>query len=362
MIPKKSQKIPKNYNCNFCDYITCHKNDYKKHLQTEKHKNCILEKKSQKNKNYNCSNCNNSYMYLSGLLKHQKKCEHKKNETKMKQNETKNFLEKNSEIFTHYNHNKNNEKNENFLDVLGKVKQNETCPFLYFCDICDEKFNSRSTLWRHKKKCKIEITANKETNCEIDMKKIIIDIMKKNTEILEEVKELAKEPKIINNSTTNSTTNNTQFNIMNYLNNECKDAMNLSDFINELSFSLDDLEIMGTKGYQQSMEDTFIKQLTIMDKTKRPIHCSDKKRKSFYIKDDNIWEKDENNSKIVNGLKKISQKHKNMITIWMNYNKNWSHNERKQDFFNKSVQEVAKYNDSKQINKLISKLTKLSMK
>jgi hypothetical protein len=138
--------------------------------------------------------------------------------------------------------------------------------------------------------------------------------------------------------------------------------MNLSDFINELPFSLNDLEIMGTKGYQQSMEETFIKQLRDMDKNKRPIHCSDKKRKSFYIKDDNIWEKDEDNSKIVNGLKKISLKHLGMLSTWTNYNKNWSYNERKQDFFNKSVQEVAKYNDYKQINKIISKLTGLSVK
>jgi hypothetical protein len=351
-----NKKVEKIFYCKKCDYKTFIKFNYNKHIQTKKH---LDNKKVEKVENYNCKDCNKTYMYYSGLLKHQKKCERKKNETKMKQNETTKKYEKYYSIHSNHNANIYSIKNLHNLQQTKNVKQNETCPFLYFCDICDEKFNSRSTLWRHKKICQTQISYNKEINYEIDMKKIIIDMMKKNTELLEEVKELAKEPKIINN---NNTTNNTQFNIMNYLNNDCKDAMNLSDFINELPFSLNDLEIMGTKGYQQSMEDTFIKQLTIMDKTKRPIHCSDKKRKSFYIKDDNIWEKDEDNSKIVNGLKKISQKHIEILTSWTNYNKNWSFNERKQDFFNKSVQEVAKYNDSKQINKLINKLTKLSIK
>jgi hypothetical protein len=345
---KNSQKVANNFICEKCDYITCRLNDYKKHLQTKKHMDI---KKSQPNNTYNCVICSNMYMYYSGLLKHQKKCEHKKNETKMKQNETKKFYDKTYITNTLHNDNKLNKKNTYNLQQTKNVKQNETCPFLYFCDICDEKFNSRSTLWRHKKKCKTQLV---NSNKELDLKTMFIELMKKNTEILDEVKEMAKEPKIINN--------NTQFNIMNYLNNDCKDAMNLSDFINELPFSLNDLEIMGTKGYQQSMEDTFIKQLTIMDKTKRPIHCSDKKRKSFYIKENDIWEKDDDNTKIVNGFKKLSQKHLNILTSWTHYNKNWSFNERKQNFFNRSVQEVAKYNDSKQINKLICKLTGLTLK
>jgi hypothetical protein len=314
MADKNSQKFPKFFTCNFCDYITSHKNDYKKHLQSKKHDAYNdAYKNSQK-----CKFCNRDYKHRQSLYRHQKNC-----------------------------------------DQTQKLPLNDNGQKMSFLCDCGNHYLYKSGLTRHKKVCKLNnqiIYKEEPTN----WKEMFIELMKKNTEILEEVKEIAKEPKIINNTTNN--TNNTQFNIMNYLNNECKDAMNLSDFINELPFSLDDLEIMGTKGYQQSMEDTFIKQLQIMDKTKRPIHCSDKKRKSFYIKENDIWEKDENNSKIVNGLKKISQKHIKILNSWTHYNKNWSYNERKQDFFNKSVQEVAKYNDSKQINKLICKLTGLTVK
>ena len=85
--------------------------------------------------------------------------------------------------------------------------------------------------------------------------------VEKNDEMMEKIVEIAKEPKT-------SITNNNQFNVMNYLNNECKDAMNLSDFINEFVFSLDDLNLLHEKGYQEAMEQTFIKQLQDMDKTK----------------------------------------------------------------------------------------------
>jgi hypothetical protein len=318
---KKTKKTNKFYTCIICDFNTYKKYDYEKHLQTKKHNNNLLNNKKTKK----CV-CGKSYKYSSGLSSHKNNC----------------IIQKKYTI-------------GNYANFMLTNANLEKCPFL--CD-CGKSYKHKSSFSRHNQICKY-YNGNKE-NINIQhhnneqITSMIMKVLEKNTEILEEVKEIAKEPKIVNN--------NTQFNIMNYLNNECKDAMNLTDFINELPFSLDDLEIMGTKGYQQSMEQTFIKQLRDMEKTKRPIHCSDRKRKSFYIKDDNIWEKDEDNSKIVNGLKKISQKHLGILSTWTNYNKNWSHNERKQDFFNKSVQEVAKYNDYKQINKIISKLTGFTIK
>jgi hypothetical protein len=327
---KKSQKIPKKFHCELCDYNTSHKNDYIKHLQSKKHHDYIAN-----TNDYNCE-CGKKYKYRQNLYRHKLKCNNNKNHT--------------------------NYKNANFMLTNAN---SEKCPFS--CE-CGKSYKHKSSFSRHNQICKYyrrnkNLTTIQNYSNNEHITNMIMKILEKNTELLEEVKEIAKEPKIFQNITNNNnTTHNTQFNIMNYLNNDCKDAMNLTDFISELSFSLDDLEVMGTKGYQQSMEETFIKQLRDMEKTKRPIHCSDRKRKSFYIKDDNLWEKDEDNSKIVNGLKKISQKHLGMLSAWTNYNKNWSHNERKQDFFNKSVQEVAKYNDYKQINKIISKLTGLTIK
>jgi hypothetical protein len=313
MVDKKNAKNAFKYFCEKCDYYSNNKTDYKIHLQTKKHN------VDNANKKRIVCVCGKKFEYRQSYYRHIKVC-----------------------------NNNNNFENANFMLTNAN---SEKCPFL--CE-CGKVYKHKSSFSRHKTECTTKIVIKEENKDNINWKEMFIELMKKNTEILDEVKEIAKEPKIINN--------NTQFNIMNYLNNDCKDAMNLSDFINELPFSLNDLEIMGTKGYQQSIEDTFIKQLTIMDKTKRPIHCSDKKRKSFYIKENDIWEKDEDNSKIVNGFKKISQKHLEILNSWTHYNKNWSFNERKQNFFNRSVQEVAKYNDAKQINKIICKLTGFTIK
>jgi hypothetical protein len=319
---KNEQKRANEFCCKMCNYITSRKTNYSRHIQTKKHLDNNDNKNEQKRAKNICKYCNKTYMYYTGLIKHQKICEHKKK-------------------LSFYDNNDNKQK-------------------MSFLCHCGNHYLYQSGLSRHKQVCNFvksnnSIIMNNKINDENkELKNLIKELILSNKELQEDIIKVAKEPKIINN--------NTQFNIMNYLNNDCKDAMNLSDFINELPFSLNDLEIMGTKGYQQSMEDTFIKQLTIMDKTKRPIHCSDKKRKSFYIKENDVWEKNEDNSKIVNGFKKLSQKHLEILNSWTHYNKNWSFNERKQNFFNRSVQEVAKYNDSKQINKLICKLTGLTIR
>ena len=173
-------------------------------------------------------------------------------------------------------------------------------------------------------------------------------------QLIEENKELARKP------TTNITNN--QFNVMNYLNTECKDAMNMSDFIRDFQFSLKDMEILGTKGYQEAMEQTFVKQLFDMDKTKRPIHCSDKKRKSFYIKDNDVWEKDNNNVKLILSMKDISNVHNRAISKWQQHNNDWLDNDRKHDFYLKYVFEFTKCGHEKERNKIINKLASLSLR
>jgi hypothetical protein len=326
MIKKPPKKTPKIFYCKNCDYTSNNKKDYDRHLQTKKHN----DNNATKNP-YFCF-CGKKYKYLSGIYRHKLECKFIKN--------------------------LDDKKHVAFYATNATYKKPQ-----YICD-CGKIYQYHSSFYRHKKICNfvksdnLIVITSKISNENQQLKDLIKELIISNKELQEDMIKVVKEPKIVNNNTTN----NTQFNIMNYLNNECKDAMNLSDFIDEFTFSLDDLEIMGTKGYQQSMEETFVKQLRDMDKNKRPIHCSDKKRKSFYIKDNDIWEKDEDNSKIVTGFKKISQKHLGILSTWTNYNKNWSYNERKQDFFNKSVQEVAKYNDLKQINKIINKLTGLTIK
>ena len=219
----------------------------------------------------------------------------------------------------------------------------------FFCE-CGKSYKHSSTLSRHKKKCEYY---KKDTNLIIheenkDLKEMVKDLMIKCTE-------LAEKP-------TTNITNNTQFNVMNYLNTECKDAMNLSDFIESFEFSIKDLELLQTKGYQEAMEKTFIKQLCDMDKTKRPIHCSDKKRKAFYVKDNDIWEKDKDNVKLIRGMKNLSFIHNCALNKWKNKNDDWNSNEKKQIFYCNSIVEFAKCDKEKERNKVLSKLVNLSIK
>jgi hypothetical protein len=318
---KKTKKTTEKYCCKNCDFNTSKKYDYERHLQTKKHKNNIMDNQ----KTIKCE-CGKTYKYLSGLSKHKKQCTYKKNDTEW----------------------------INAKKMLKNAK-NAKCPFL--CD-CGRSYKHQSSYSRHCQSCKFEKKNNQLVKYEQneDITKMIMKVLEKNTEILEEVKEISKEPK------TNITNNNTQFNVMNYLNTECKDAMNFSDFIEEFVFSLDDLNLLHEKGYQEAMEQTFIKQLQDMDKTKRPIHCSDKKRKSFYVKDKDIWIKDENNMKILDGVKEITHKQFGAIKQWATYNKDWLDVEKKQDFFNMSVCELSKAKKEKYLNKLIIKLTSLSLK
>jgi hypothetical protein len=319
---QKMPKMPKKFICEKCDFVSCKLSNFNKHLQTKKHMD------NQKiTKNVHFCLCGKTYKYLSGLSKHKKRCTYKKNDT-----DVDNWIKMDKKWI--------------------KMDKSEKCPFSYICE-CGKSYKYQSGLSKHKKICPAIQNKQKDTICD---KEFVLKLLEKNDELVDKIVEMSKEPKTIHNTTNN------QFNVMNYLNTECKDAINFSDFINDFVFSLDDLNLLHEKGYQEAMEQTFIKQLQDMDKTKRPIHCSDKKRKSFYIKDKDIWIKDENNLKILDGVKEITHKQFGAIKQWANYNKDWLDVEKKQDFFNMSVCELSKAKKEKYLNKLIIKLTTLSLK
>jgi len=314
MLTQNSQNSQPNLYCKKCDYYANRKSDYKKHLQSKKHNTYAAEKNT-----YACF-CGKEYKQRQSLYNHKIKC-----------------------IYV-----KNQDHNEKWIKMDKKwinLDKFEKCPFL--CE-CGKKYKFHSGLSKHKKICQTNKILDTEKD---DLKEMVMKLLEQN-------ERFAKEPKIINNTTTN----NTQFNVMNYLNTECKDAMNLTDFINSFEFSIKDLEMLNNKGYQEAMEHTFVKQLCDMDKTKRPIHCSDKKRKSFYIKEDDIWEKDTNNEKIIKGMKKLSFIHSNTLNKWKNKNQDWNNNERKQVFYCNSIIEFTKCDKEKERNKVLSKLVNLSIK
>jgi len=146
-------------------------------------------------------------------------------------------------------------------------------------------------------------------NC--DLKNIITEQMKQTNEICEAVK---------NNNVSNNyynTTNNKTFNLQVFLNETCKDAMNIMDFVNSMEINLDDLEKVGELGYVNGMTNIIIKNLKALDITKRPLHCTDVKREIMYIKDENKWEKEtDNKDRIKKALKYIMHKNAKMLNVF----------------------------------------------
>ena len=210
---------------------------------------------------------------------------------------------------------KNNVLETNGNDLLAKISTIKNV-----CDICEKNFQNRSGLWKHKKKCK-----NEESNDVLDIlsdKNIILELIKSNTEIQKQMLEIANKvgSNNCNNTNTNSN-NNTHFNLQFFLNETCKDALNLTDFVEQFKLQLSDLDMIGRVGYTEGMSKLFIKNLNELDVHKRPIHCSDLKREVLYIKDDDKWSK-ENDDKLVikKAIKDVANKNIRQINEWTNLN------------------------------------------
>ncbi len=182
----------------------------------------------------------------------------------------------------------------------------------HICEECGKIYKDRSGLWRHSQKhIKNDKTNNKNLKAEdnsddISTKELILMIFKQNTELQQALIEASKQNSMTNNNNNNAnnTTNtnshnqtNNSFNLQFFLNETCKNAMNMTDFINSIKLQLSDLISVGELGYIEGISNIIVKNLNALDVTERPVHCTDKKRETFYIKDENKWEKDEDDKK-----------------------------------------------------------------
>lgn len=196
---------------------------------------------------------------------------------------------------------------------------------LYSCDKCDKNFKSRHGLWYHKKKC----DSTQQNVIESDLVKILLQENKEFKEIIiDQGNKMIEQSKIIldiaskSNSTVNNNinTNNNQFNMNFFLNENCKNAMSITDFVDSIEILDEDFENIGKLGYVQGISNIFIKGLKDLDETVRPIHCSDIKRETLYIKDNDVWNKDENQQKIRKTIAMIAHKNLKYIPIWKEAN------------------------------------------
>jgi len=203
-------------------------------------------------------------------------------------------------------------------DTLLSQKIAEEFPNHFSC-ICGKFYSKRPNLYRHRKTCSMVNKTSNMSDTEL-VKFLITEFKEVILEQSSKMMELAAIPKSAN--TNNNCTNNTnnQFNLQFFLNEKCKDAMNMSDFINSIQIENDDFENMGKLGYVQGISNIFIKNLKSLEETKRPIHCNDIKRETLYIKENDVWDKDENKKKVRHAIAMIAHKNFKYIPIWTEAN------------------------------------------
>ena len=240
-----SPKIPVKYACDVCDYLTCSKKDYNKHLLTDKHKkHCVST----------------------------------------------NFNNKSQEIPNHS-----------------------------VCE-CGKIYKERSGLWRHRKKCTQPHHTDSDDECASNPvsepigNDIIMMLIKENRELKTMMMKVIENGPTQNSNNTITNSNNKSFNLNFFLNETCKDAMNIMDFVDSIKLQLSDLEKVGELGYVEGISNIIVKNLNELDVTQRPVHCTDKKRETMYIKDEDKWEKDEENSKMKKAIKRVASKNQRLIT------------------------------------------------
>jgi hypothetical protein len=334
------QKTPKNlyykFFCEPCSFRCNNKKDFNRHLNTTKHKKGILGVngiKSEKNKIYKCNICNKKYKHKSGLYRHKKICK----------------------------------IDDGMLAKLAK-KLAKVSHANFHCE-CGKSYKHASSLSKHKSKCVyLQDEGAKKyytdeiiptNNVEILLKNILQEnkaIHQKNDSILEENKILRQEIKNLKLGNTMINSNNNSFNINMFLNEKCKNAMNIEDFVEKIKLTLEDLQFTKENGYTKGISNIFIKNLNDMDITERPIHCSDQKRLQFYVKNENEWSKDKNNEKIDNSIQQVSVKQLKSIQDWVEANPDYTETAAKMEEYFTLVRSITQPNDDKNLNNIKRKV------
>jgi hypothetical protein len=257
---------------------------------------------------------------------------------------------------------------------IKTTNNNEIMPKLcstHKCENCEKKYTDRAGLWRHKKKCvkneeKEENIIESENNISPEL---ILNIIQQNQEfkdlLLEQNKIMIEMAK--NNNTTNinntSNSHNKTFNLQLFLNETCKDAMNIMDFVDSIKIQLCDIESIGELGFVNGMSKLIIKNLNALAENMRPVHCNDPKRDSLYVKDANVWEKEDiDNKKIKKAIKYISHKNICAIPQWKaKYPDCIYSDSKKSDQYNHIVVEAmggSGDNDAEKADKIVKKIAK----
>ncbi len=328
---KSSKKVPIIYSCEACDYNTSRKSQWSRHILTAKHlklTNAAFGLTKKVPCKFICEKCKKDFNHRQSLFRHKKICKGGYGQL------------------------------AKLAKKLAKVSHQK-----FHCE-CGKSYKHASSLSKHKTKCDyLHVEGDRKdytdeivptNNVEILLKALL----EKNNDILEENKILREKISTMEfgNTYNNNQTNNNQFNINMFLNEKCKNAMNLEDFVEKIKLSLEDLQFTKDNGYAKGISNIFIKNLNDMDVTERPIHCSDQKRLQFYVKNDNEWTKDKNNEKLDNTIKKVSRKQMKSIQEWVEANPDYTETDAKMEECFTLVRSITEPNDDKNLKNIKRKV------
>ena len=275
----KSSKSSKKYYCHYCDYSASQKSNMDKHLSSKKHQKFVLlnsvqgnnKSRSMETLGFFCKFCNKKYQSKGGMYKHIKKCK--------------------------------------FRDMVSSKSSEKVVKSYNSMDEIDDPYLEIANLKNENLKLKGEIKDEKIKSLEKQLEY--------ERKITKTCMEVAK-----TNATTNNFNNcgNQNISIKLFLNENCKDALNLTDFVKNIKVTLEDLAYTKNNGFVDGVTNIIKKQLEDLKPTERPIHCSDAKRLKFYVKDNDKWEKDENNEKLDNTIRDVKLKQTKTMTEWEKQN------------------------------------------
>ena len=290
---KKIPKIQfKKFNCDVCDYHTSNKKDFMKHCSTKKHGTKWIQANFGKNKYFSCNDCD----YIS--------C-------------SKDDLENHFLSLSHTNLSQGEGTNFSALDTIQEK---------FICNCCNKPYKFASGLYKHKKKCEKKQNAeNKNSETNPELLKLLIESTENNNRLCEKLVKLEAKQQVLQTTINQTINNNQKLNINVFLNNECKNAMNIGDFIDQIQLTLEDLAYSQQHGFIKGITNIFVKNLEDLEPTERPIHSvEDKTKRQFYVKDECGWECDKEEAKIDQTIDSVTKKQINKIKEWESSRPDWN--------------------------------------
>jgi len=283
-----------------------------------------------------------------------KDCDYK---TNVKSNYTKHCL-----TAKHINVMKSNKCNEKVSESIGE----------HPCRNCGKVYKSNVGLWRHNKSCSsIGTTTIALTDTTIlsilkenqEIKSLLVEQQKENKELMNKMLEISQQqlttPTTVINNPTTTTNNNNNFNLNFFLNETCKDAMNIQEFLENIRIQFDDLMTIGDTGFVNGVSDIIIKQLKDLEINKRPIHCTDPKRETIYLKEEAAWNKDDKDKTKLKGiLEKIEYKNVAALRQWCSENPDANINNTPQNLLRDKIYLETLRGDDKTRDKIIKNISK----